>query len=242
MDLPIVASVHIVISFLEYLYQNSISPKIIATYLSSIQARARFYHWDTSAFSQPSVGRYICSITINSSFTPVSRDIFNIRTLCNISISCDLLSDPLLYRAIFLMSFYGFLRMSYIAPHSAKKFDQNRHFLRKYIIFAPPGVHILIKWTKTVQDNKAHHWVQLPQIKKPFLCPVKALKALLESRLLPTSAPLFANNFQPYGQVTDTHIRDSLKKILAHRNIPLKGHGFYTFRRSGVTLAFDNNI
>ena len=131
MDLPIGASVHNLVSFFEYLYQNAISPKIIATYLSSIKARASLYSWDVSAFSHPSVSRYIRSITINSNFTPVARGIFNIRTLYNISISCDILADPILYRAIFLTAFFGFLRMSNIAPHSAKKFNPNRHFLRK---------------------------------------------------------------------------------------------------------------
>ena len=101
---------------------------------------------------------------------------------------------------------------------------------------------MLIKWTKTLQDHKAHHWIQLSQIKKPLFCPVRALKALLDSRPLSPSAPLFANNFQPYAQVIDTYIRNSIKKILIHRNIPLSGHGFHTFRRSGATLAFVNNI
>ena len=242
MDLPIVASVHNLLSFLEYLYQNAISPKIIATYLASIKARASLYSWDVSAFAHSAVSRYIRSITINSNFTPVARGIFDIRTLYNISISCDILSDPILYRAIFLTAFYGFLRMSNIAPHSASKFDQNRHFLRKDVIFAPPGMHMLIKWTKTLQDHKSHHWIQLPQVKNLFLCPVRAIKALLESRPLPPSAPLFANNFFPHGQVIDTHIRDALKKVLTHRNIPHTGHGFHTFRRSGATLAYDNNI
>ena len=30
--------------------------------------------------------------------------------------------------------------------------------------------------------------------------------------------------------------------VLTHLNIPLQGHGFHSFRRSGATLAFDQNI
>ena len=45
-----------------------------------------------------------------------------------------------------------------------------------------------------------------------------------------------------HSQVIDTHVREALKKILVHNNIPLKGHGFHTFRQSGTTLAFDNNV
>ena len=159
-----------------------------------------------------------------------------------ISISCDILSDPILFRAIFLTSFYGFLRMSNIAPHSARQYSPSRHFLRQDLIFADPGAHLVIKWTKTLQDRNSHHIIQLPSIQNTFLCPVRALKLLLQSRPLPPDAPLFANSFPPFAQIIDTHIRDSLKKVLMHRNIPLKGHSFHTFRRSGATLAFDNNI
>ena len=150
----------------------------------------------------------------------------------HISISCDILDDPVLYRAIFLTSFYGFLRMSNIAPHSAKQFSKHRHFLRQDLIFGHPGAHLIIKWTKTLHDHRAHHIIQLPSLKNTFLCPVRALTELVQSRPLPPDAPLFANNFPQFAQVIDSHIRDSLKKVLIHRNIPLQGHSFHTFRRS----------
>ena len=158
------------------------------------------------------------------------------------SISCEILPDPLLFRAIFLTAYYGFLRMSNIAPHSAATFDPAVHILRQDLIFAPPGAHLLLKWTKTLQDNKSFHVIQLPEIQNIYLCPVRASKALLASRPLPPSAPLFANNFSPYKQIIDTHIRDALKKVLTHRNISHTSHSFHTFRRSGATFAFDHNV
>ena len=84
--------------------------------------------------------------------------------------------------------------MSNVAPHSRSQFDPRRHFLRQDLIFGPPGAHLVIKWIKTLQDNKSHHVVQLPEIDNLYLCPVKALKALLSTRKLPPTAPLFATN------------------------------------------------
>ena len=84
--------------------------------------------------------------------------------------------------------------MSNVAPHIRSQFDPTRHFLHQYLIFGPPGAHLVIKWTKTLQDNKSHHVVQLPQIDNLHLCPVKALQALLSTRKLPPTAPLFATN------------------------------------------------
>ena len=90
--------------------------------------------------------------------------------------------------------------------------------------------------------HKAHHWIQLLCLGNHLLCPVWAPKSLLKSRPLPPTAPLFANNFHPHNQVIDTHIQDALKKVLVHRNISLKGHGFHTFRGSGATLAFYSDV
>ena len=188
------------------------------------------------------VANYMRSISINSSFRPTPRGIFDLTTLYHISVSCDILSDPVLYRVIFLTSFYGFLRMPNIAPHRAKQFSKHRHFLRQDVFFAEPGAHLIIKWTKTLQDHRAHHIIQLPSLQNPLLCPVRALSQLLHSRPLPLSAPLFANNFPPFSQVIDSHIQDLLKKVLIHRNIPLHGHSFHSFRRFGATLAFYNNV
>ena len=74
------------------------------------------------------------------------------------------------------------------------------------------------------------------------MCPVSAIHELLDSRQLSGSQPLFSHKTRPYHPVIDTTIRDSLRKVLTHLGIPLLGHGFHTFRRSGATLAYDNNI
>ena len=95
------------------------------------------------------------SISIISKFSPTPWGNFDVHTLYNISLSCDILPNPILYRAIFLTAFYGFLRMSNFAPHSSAKFSQD-HFLKQDLISAPPGDHLLVKWTKTLQHHKSH--------------------------------------------------------------------------------------
>ena len=242
MDLPVSLSVHNILSFLEYLYQNGLSPKVIKNYLSSISSVSKNFNLDISSLSHISVAHYLRSISINSSFRLKPRGIFNITTLYHISRACDTLSDPVLYRALFLTAFFGFLRMSNLAPHSSAKFDHTKHFLRQDLFLHPPGVHLLIKWTKSLQDHTSHHLIQLPELNNFFLCPTRALKTLIKSRPLSPTAPLFANNFPPFSSVIDTHIRDSLKKILTLLGISPSGHGFHTFRRSGATFAFDHNV
>ena len=123
MDLPLTVTLHNLVVFIEYFHQNLISHKVIASYVSSIRSTAELYNLLTRPFSHPAVTRLLRSISIP--------------TLYNISTSCDSTDDPLLYRAIFLVVFYGFLRMSNIAPHSSQKFNPHQHFLRQVVIFAP---------------------------------------------------------------------------------------------------------
>ena len=242
MDLPAPPSIHSILAFLEYLYVNSISYKVILNYISSLKKAAIKYSWPSHIFSHRLIQEYLRSVSINSRFTPTPRGIFDISTLSLISQTCEILEDPPLFRAIFLLAFFGFLRMSNIAPHSRYKFDNNKHFLRQDIIFAPPGAHVLLKWTKTLQQSTAHHFVQVPSLVNSKLCPVLALKKLLASRPLPPSSPLFVHPHPPHLPIIDTTIRDALRKILNHLGIPSLGHGFHTFRRSGATLAYDNNV
>ena len=55
MNLHIECSVHDILTFLEYLFQNCISPKDISTYLSSIHSQAKLYGWDVSSIALPAV-------------------------------------------------------------------------------------------------------------------------------------------------------------------------------------------
>ena len=93
-DLPLTISVASMLAFLEYLHQNSISPKVIKNYLSSITFTASLYNLDPSAAFHPSILRFLKSISINSTFKPTPRGIFDLKTLYDISRACDSLKDP----------------------------------------------------------------------------------------------------------------------------------------------------
>ena len=197
MSLPPTPSVHSLLAFLEFLHVNSLSYKVILNYLSSLKHSATRFHWPLLPFTNHLVHDYLRSISINSQFAPTSRGVFDLSTMAAISRACEILDDPLLFRAIFLTAFFAFFRMSNMAPHSRFKFDPNKHILRQDVLFHHPGAHILIKWTKTLQDNKSHHFVQIPALQNKVLCPVRAIQQLLASRQLSPASPLFAHKDPP---------------------------------------------
>ena len=117
MDLPIEFTVHSIITFLEYLCTNQISYKVMLNYMSSLRSVAKTYHWDTAPLESPLVGAYLRSIKINFTYSPTVRGVFDINIMHSVSVACDFLSDPPLFRAAFLLAFFVFLHMSNIAPH-----------------------------------------------------------------------------------------------------------------------------
>ena len=54
--------------------------------------------------------------------------------------------DPQLFRSVFLLAFFRFLRMSNIAPHPVSAFDYSKLLNQQDVIFGPPGAHVIIKW------------------------------------------------------------------------------------------------
>ena len=131
--------------------------------MSSVTTMAKVYHLQHVDTSHVLITRFLRSLSLNSTFAPTPRGIFDIPTLYRISLACDILQDP-----FFLTAFYGFLRMSNIAPHRTKDFDFNRHFLRNDLTFTDDGALLLIKWTKTLQDHKSYH---VAQDQKPLIVP-----------------------------------------------------------------------
>ena len=132
--------------------------------------------------------------------------------------------------------------MSNIAPHSLKSFKPEKNLLRRDIVFKEPGAHVKIKWTKTLQDQRSHHWIQLPKLSRQVICPVLALYDLLNSRQLPPDQPLFVHKIPPHRLVIDTSIRDTLRHIIQTLHWEGKGLSFHSFRRSGSTLAYDLQV
>ena len=86
MDLPVEFTVHSIITFLEYLFTNQISYKVMLNYMSSLKSVAKTYHWDTAPLESPLVGAYLRSIKINFTYSPTVRGVFDINIMHSISV------------------------------------------------------------------------------------------------------------------------------------------------------------
>ena len=167
---------HTVLAFMQFLADNNLSVNTIANYVSATKQMLLFYNLDASAFDNIRVSLFIKSLTINRPLVVKTQGIIDIHTLRAISQACVILQHPLMFRSIFLLAFFSFLRISNFAPARLLDFDVTRHLARGDLIWAPPGAHIIIKWAKNLQTRDSINVIQIPRLGDKTICPVFSLQ------------------------------------------------------------------
>ena len=191
-------NVDTILAFFEFLVQNGSRAHTLSSYLSVFSHYFKLFDIETAQIAHRKVHLFIKSVSINSSYVPKFKAIITIPTLLRLVQACDSIAYGQVYKATFLLAFFAFLRLSNIAPVTAKSFDPTRHFLRDDVIFGPPGAHVILKWAKAMQSSSKHHVIQISLIKNSPLCPVTAIKQLLTSCHAPKS-PHFSSFPNPQG-------------------------------------------
>ena len=224
---------------MEYLFQNSQSHKNIANYMSALRAYHIFHGLNTSPFKDERLAMYLKSLRIQA---PSRCSLLDVQLLATIIHTCDSFKFPAIFRPLYLLCFFSFLRLSNILPHSAPTFDHTRQLARADYITTTNGAILLIKWSKTIQNRKDIVTIPLPLLGDTPLCPIAALDGMI--RLYPVSDndPLFviprAHTLVP---LTDSVARKHLKDISSHLGLP-KPLTFHDFRRAGASWAFQNGV
>ena len=99
--------------------------------------------------------------------------------LLNIVTVASKLQSPQVFKALYLLCYFSFLRLSNILPHATAGFDVTRHLCVGDIIFSFTGATIVVKWSKTIQDRVSTATVVIPYLSNSPLCPVAAIKLML---------------------------------------------------------------
>ena len=151
------------------------------------------------------------------------------------------LQFPLVYKALYLLAFLSFLRISNILPHAARNFDKTRHLCVGDVVFAFQRAVIVVKSSKTLQDRVKTTTIDIPYLGASALCPIAALKQMLATYPSHQDSSLFqipqAGSLIP---LTDSAARKHLKQMSSllglHRSLT-----FHDFRR-GASWAFQHGV
>ena len=156
--------VNVILSFFECLVINNCSVSMIANYLSAIKASFVLYNMSYSLLDHPRIKYFQKSMRINRPLAVTSQNVIDLSMLQQISQSCDQLNFPEVFRAIFLTGFFGFFRLSNLAPHSILTFDPPCHLTGHDLFFTKKLVKVLIKWSKTIQNRDVVQVISLPKV------------------------------------------------------------------------------
>ena len=181
----------IILSFLECLVHNDCSACMIANYVSAIKANFVLYDLPYTVLEHPKIKYFLKAIKTNLPMSIRSHNIISINTLAQISSACTDMTLGSVYKAVFLVGVFAFLRLSNLAPHAIASFDCTRHLTGDDVVFTKKFVKILIKWSKTMQTKEKVQCLSLPKVKNIVLCPYTALKSLYKLYPMSSSASLF---------------------------------------------------
>ena len=142
-----------ILSFLEFLTQNGSRTQSLTSYVSVLRHYFKLYDVDTTPLDHGKVHLFVKSVSINSTYTPRFETYLTIPLLLKLVKACDQLRFGYVYKSIFLLAYFDFLRSSNLAPSSSKLFDPTHHFLHSDVILGTPGAYIIFKWAKAMQGS-----------------------------------------------------------------------------------------
>jgi len=146
------------------------------------------------------------------------------------------------YWALFLLTFFMFMRKSNMVPTSKKSFDSQKQLVRGD--FASRNGVLLVngKWSKTNQFGSRSCGIPVLPLDSP-LCPVRAFEKMVELVPANENAPAFCHFAKGVCQpITYGMFQRKLKSLIGAIGLPPTLYSSHSFRRGGATLAFKAGI
>ena len=234
--------IHNFLAFLEFLTVNGTKASQLMNYISAIKACYVRFSLPVDIFENQQIAMFTKSVQKTASFQVHIPKLVDVDLLKLIIQNCKYTFLGPIFKCTYLLGFFGFLRLSNLVPHSMSTFSVMKHMCKGDFFFSDSEMIILLKWTKTLQNNNQARLLKLPYLKN-CLCPAKAVKECL--KLVPgdNNAPIFQYKIRnSWIPLTDSKVRQHLKNVLQMAGKPMDYVTFHSFRRSGASLAFNHNV
>ena len=133
-------------------------------------------------------------ITRELNYIKVQKEALMIETLLDMAEHINYKSiEDMTFWAMLLTGFFLVLRKSNLALDTVKKFDANKQFMRGRLKIRGNVILIKIKNTKTHQAGSKYFESLLIAMPQSVLCPIRAIKRMIELLPLPKSDPAFCH-------------------------------------------------
>ena len=225
-------TVQMLLSFLEFLHHNAISSGQISNYLTALRALHTVYGLDTSAFKDERLSLFLKSLKLQALFKPKLVLSLDIALLQLIVKQCDEFSFLVVFKPLYLVAFLSFMRLSNLLPHSVSTFNHTRQLAKG------DGAVLVDTWSKTMQNRREFATIPLPDLQERSLCPVTALRTLLQVFPGDSNSPVFVLPRQKkWVPLTDSLAHKHLKDICKALGLQ-KALTFHDFRKAEASWVF----
>ena len=234
---------HTLLAFFEYLAFNALSAATLQNYVSVLNHYFKLYGWPTASLASRQVQLFIKSVRMNSKMNIKLKGIFTIAMLKELLNIVSQYEDGIVFQALFSLAFFGFFRLVSLVPAYVNGFDSSRFPLVLDVVWAPPGVQMILKHAKDMQSSNEFRIVYIPRLSNVKICPVKALQVMIRTMNLVHSDPLFMIHEKGHRKIlTAFKVRNVLAQAVRQMGLHPQEFGFHAFRRSGASLAFNENV
>ena len=185
---------------------------------------------------------------INNSLRPPSTTLtaIDIPDLLALVSACENSEALSPIKVAILFGFFGFLRVSNLAPPKVSEWDYTRHTAWSDVTPSASGVLFSLKWSKSRQH--AHHPVSipLPALANSPLCPLTAWRAYVRTLPPPQSPPfcplLMSPGLTSRIPITIPQIRAMFHRVAALAGLSDRGHTPHSLRRGGATSSYQAGV
>ena len=237
-----VDSVSAVALFIEYMVQQGLRAQSLPNYLSVLKHYVAIFNMNTTVTDHRSIRLAIRVVSYNAPFSFTIKGTMTINKLSQL-VEASLLPDASMLRALILMGFFRFYRLSTLVPPSVSAFSITRFPTHGDVVWGAPGAHIITKCSENMQVSRQVHVVQLPALEDSSICPATALRSIVSTNPNHSDHPLFTVAIQSGPRIlTASKVRSAFRSLVQAIGLPPADYGFHSLRRSGAYWAFDHNM
>lgn len=232
--------------YAEFLARSFTAPQTIRNYISGIRFCHKYLDIDCPALHSFELDLMLRALDLTMRHIPNQRLPIDNAILVKLCYVCDYLGDlGRVLKVAFLFGYYGFLRQSNLAPRQAAIFDPKRHTCRGDIVQCPPGLVIILKWTKTIQRGQHIPMIPLPSVTGSPLCPCSAYRQMLQ--VCPTRSPndpllLLPGPGKVRKTLTSCQISRAFQACMLTLGYPDKAYSLHSLRAGGATAAYTAGV
>ena len=235
---------HVLVRYIAWLCRSLRSQASVRNYVNGVKVLHLVHGLDLSGFSDASVRLALRGVDRKLRYTPrraqpITTGVL-VRMLDGLDPNCPVDAT---YRALFLLSFFLFLRKSNTVPDTVKAFDPTKQLVRGDCRRAGGVLFVHSKWSKTNQFGRRSHAVPLLPLQGTVLCPVAAFEKMCD--LVPgvdTDPAFLVVAGGVKKPVTYAMFQRRLKASIRGIGLDSRLFSTHSFRRGGASLAFKAGI